>query len=221
LPHAISTRDRGARHIHLSRNWHLEEMGSIPTVGRAVVVHRPDCDGQAIGMPLDLPVRATLSHAKTVRATPFGHALGTTGVDKVVRVQCPLADEDMRDLRPLGSVGAVHRAEAPAHPAGRTLTSTRACEAPRRRVSLCSAKLRSTGALEASTHYAIRVCTDQLAAGVDLISPAIQTSRLRSGGVSSDEMKGRRGVTRRQPPYLGETSQRRVHARVGERLCSI
>ncbi len=26
--------------IHLTRNWHVEEMGSIPTVGRAVVVHR-------------------------------------------------------------------------------------------------------------------------------------------------------------------------------------
>ena len=196
-------------------------MGFIPTVGRAVVVHRPDCDGQAIGMPLDLSVRATTSHAKTVRATPFGHAFGTTGVDKVVRVQCPLADEDMRDLRPLGSVGAVHRGEAPAHPAGRTLTSTRACEAPRRRVSLFSAKLRSTGALEASTHYAIRVCTDQLAAGVDLISPAIQTSRLAEWRSEFGRNERPPGVTRRQPPYLGETSQRRVHARVGERLCSI
>ena len=33
--------------------------------------------GQAIGIPLDLPVRATTSHQKTARATSFGHALGT------------------------------------------------------------------------------------------------------------------------------------------------
>ena len=33
--------------------------------------------GQAIGIPFDLPVRATTSHQKTARAASFGHALGT------------------------------------------------------------------------------------------------------------------------------------------------
>ncbi len=33
--------------------------------------------GQAIGIPHDLPGRATTSHQKTLRATSFGHALGT------------------------------------------------------------------------------------------------------------------------------------------------
>jgi hypothetical protein len=171
--------------------------------------------GQAIGMPLDLPVRATTSHAKTVRAISFGHALGTTGVDKVVRIQCPLADEEMRYLRPLGSVGAVHRAEAPAHPAGRTLTSARACEAPRRRLSLRRSSARR-GALEASTDYAIRVRPISL-------QPESISSRRRyqpddSGGTEwrselrRNESPPWRDSTRRQPPYLGETSQPRFHA---------
>jgi len=33
--------------------------------------------GQAIGIPSDMPVRATTSHRKTGRAASFGHALGT------------------------------------------------------------------------------------------------------------------------------------------------
>ena len=33
--------------------------------------------GQPIGIRLDLPFRATVSHQKTARATSFGHALGT------------------------------------------------------------------------------------------------------------------------------------------------
>ena len=33
--------------------------------------------GQAIGIPSDVPVRATTSHQKTVRAISFGHAVGT------------------------------------------------------------------------------------------------------------------------------------------------
>ena len=37
--------------------------------------------GQAIGIPSDMPLRATTSHPETGRATSFGHALGTAGVD--------------------------------------------------------------------------------------------------------------------------------------------
>ena len=44
--------------------------------------------GQAIGIPSDLPFRATTSHQKTARATSFGHALGTAEVDTEPLVGC-------------------------------------------------------------------------------------------------------------------------------------
>ncbi len=174
-------------------------------------------------MPLDLPVRATTSHAKTVRATSFGHALGTTGVDMVVRIQCPLADEDMRDLRPLGSVGAVHRAEAPPTPPAE---HSRA----REHVKLLAAvplSLRRSSARRG--RWRRRPTTPSVSAPISLQPESISSRRRYqpddSGGTEWRSELGRnetrRGVTRRQPPYLGETSQPRFHARVGERLCSI
>ena len=58
--------------------------GSPPTLvktnGRVSFLRAGQRAGQAIGIPSDLPCRATVSHRKTVRAASFGHAFDTTRI---------------------------------------------------------------------------------------------------------------------------------------------